>query len=182
VDGGYFENSGVATALDIISRLRQMKHDVPIKFVLIALSSVSIDIDTDQPSYAAGEIMSPFRALDSTRAARGRLAIAQAQLSMDGAACPQVGSVGHEPCVYKGTVRISMLATGDLRLPLGWHLSNKSREAIEHSISVRELCEVGVIMIPFAETSLRAQVAANARHHNGCLMAQIDRDLKSGVH
>jgi hypothetical protein len=65
VDGGYFENSGVATAMDIV-RLLQKQTDAPIRLVVLDGGNPQ-SIDTSK----FNEILTPFRAMMMTRVARG---------------------------------------------------------------------------------------------------------------
>lgn len=83
VDGGYFENFGAATALDILERLVREPKVEPTQLVVIQISS---DPDyggvdggegrrrTASPGSFAGELRSPLNALLNTRTARGVLA------------------------------------------------------------------------------------------------------------
>ncbi len=179
VDGGYFDNSGVATALDVIARLRKLILVPQPKLILIALTGAAEDGAADAPSHFFGETLSPLRTLESVRSSRARLAIKQAQLLMNGEPCPNIGPTGDLPCTYTMSMRMLVLASGDQRLPLGWQLSEKSRMAIERSIGDPELCDVLVVGAGSASTSFREQVAQNVRHHNSCLLAAIGKDLNA---
>jgi len=69
VDGGYFDNSGVTTALDVISALRNIAGagSRPAKFILIALTSEPEEGAEDLRWRGLGELLSPLRTLDSVR-------------------------------------------------------------------------------------------------------------------
>jgi hypothetical protein len=76
VDGGYSDNSGVATAPDIIARLQNCPSRSPdctpkARFILFALVSATNDEGLDRMPYAFGEIATPLRALDSIHSAHG---------------------------------------------------------------------------------------------------------------
>jgi len=75
VDGGYVENSGIETALDLIERLNSIKgtSDAP-KFRIYLLSLVSGQFG-DHGSFMFGELMEPARALLSTRSSRTYVAL-----------------------------------------------------------------------------------------------------------
>ncbi len=164
VDGGYADNSGIATALDLVGRLEKMPTQ-GVKFIIIALVS-----DPDTPvvssSHFFGELASPLRALDSTRSARGRLAVDQAEILLNGSRCIEESGEG---CISSGALREATLATGDVRVPLGWVLSRHSREAIECSVGLSDHCSTG--------TSEMEQRAARARTRNRQLIDQIGTDL-----
>ena len=78
VDGGYVENSGVETALDLMEKLKTVQgtSDAP-KFRIYLLSLVSGDFG-DHGSFAGGELMEPVRALLSTRNSRTYIALNRA--------------------------------------------------------------------------------------------------------
>jgi hypothetical protein len=65
VDGGYLENSGVATALDIAREI-QPKTDVPVKIIALGnRNSQTIE------NSSFNELVTPFRTMLQTRVARG---------------------------------------------------------------------------------------------------------------
>jgi hypothetical protein len=177
VDGGYFDNSGVATALDVMNRLEKLKLSPHPKFIVIALTSAAEDGTANAPSYGFGETLSPLRTLESIRSSRARFAIRQAQLFLNGGPCPSIGPSGNWPCAYEMRMRTMVLASGDVRLPLGWQLSEKSRAAIERYIGDPVLCNMIVTGAADSGTTFREQVALNVRRHNSCLLAAIGTDL-----
>ncbi|UWU68030.1 hypothetical protein [Bradyrhizobium sp. NC92] len=75
VDGGYVENSGIETALDLIEKLNAIKgtSDAP-KFRIYLLSLVSGQFG-DHGSFMFGELMEPVRALLSTITSRTYVAL-----------------------------------------------------------------------------------------------------------
>jgi Patatin-like phospholipase len=183
VDGGYADNSGVATALDIIARLQNCQPsrspDCPPKarFILLALAAPASDDGLDRLSYSLGEVATPLRALDSIRSARGRLAVVQAQLFLDQANCPDVAQGEQAPCQFEGRVRKVSLATGDVRVPLGWVLSDRSREAIECSFGIARLCRAtSEPAHPKRQVTDKKTVAI--RENNNRLIQQIGKDLR----
>jgi hypothetical protein len=106
----------------------------------------------DSPSHSFGELATPLRTLDSTRSARGRITVDQAQ-------------------IYLGeAMRKIVLATGDVRLPLGWVLSEHSRNAIECSFGIADYC--------VEETYLKDPKSLDARQHNEQVIEQIGVDLR----
>jgi hypothetical protein len=145
VDGGYFENSGAATAADVIAILQksQASRSFTIHLILIKfeerLSSESQKCET-RPMPAPGptrflnESLSPLRALLATRGARGVLAYAEAQ---------RLPVTPHQfilTQVSKGIV-----------LPLGWLLSERTRNAIDLQIGPKILEGLDCALVPFVE-------------------------------
>jgi hypothetical protein len=126
VDGGYFENSGAATAADIITRIRQARVSGPFTIHLILIKFNEIKAKGCVPSPMPGpgperfmnETLSPLRALLATRGARGTLAYAEAKQ------LPQV--IPYEFILTQNAKGIV--------LPLGWLLSERTRNAIDLQI------------------------------------------------
>jgi hypothetical protein len=174
VDGGYFDNSGVATALDVIAVIRRQRPQASL--ILIALTGADGET-ADTPDYGFGEIMSPLRTLEGIRRTRADLAIEQAHRTLDGARC-RIGT-GEEPapCAYEGSVRQTALAAGDRLLPLGWFLSKRSRDRIAWSVGEPDLC--GVATVP-PSASLRERSAAHVRSSNSCLLRKVGDELRGG--
>ena len=132
MDGGYFDNSGVATALDVISALRNIAGNGAdgqlVKFILIALTSRQEEGAADLGPRGFGELLSPLRTLESVRSTRASSLVRQAHVAVDGHACADVGSAQSGPATsrFDWCARVATLDTGDVRLPLGWTLSERS--------------------------------------------------------
>lgn len=79
VDGGYLDNSGVVTALDIVREIEtavsKMNPPQKVQINLIILESG----DFANPKVMPADYLAPFQALLSTRVARGVVAIEQAE-------------------------------------------------------------------------------------------------------
>jgi hypothetical protein len=126
VDGGYFENSGAATASDIIVRLQAIQNGRPFTLHLLLIKFQEVVKQGCTPAPAPGpkpsrflnEALSPLRALGATRGARGVLAYAEALR------LPQVEK--HEFILTQETTGIA--------LPLGWLLAQRTRNAIDLQI------------------------------------------------
>jgi predicted chitinase len=128
VDGGYVENSGVETALDLIEKLKTVQgtSDAP-KFRIYLLSLVSGDFG-DHGSFAAGELMEPVRALLSTRNSRTYIALNRAARNN---LVPAREGTSDAP-------NFQAFARADVRglfynLPLGWTLSEKTGDIVSVS-------------------------------------------------
>ena len=77
VDGGYFENSGVATALDLIKELtRASSLDINIEINLIILTSAEF---SPERWLGSGETLGPIQTMLNTRTARGLIEIERAK-------------------------------------------------------------------------------------------------------
>ena len=129
VDGAYFDNSGVTTALDVLLALQRAEDasGAPrgrVRFILLAIKTLAPD-DMGTPS-ALGELLAPFRTMDSVRTSRAESALKQAGAALDGLDC----AADPTKCSGSPATRVAPLAT-DVRLPLGWMLSDGSRSAIE---------------------------------------------------
>jgi hypothetical protein len=136
VDGGYVDNSGVETALDLIHVLESAvdtlkegaKSNKPLpKVVLIMLSGGGFP----QPSwYGLGDSLDPIRALLSTRETRAYVALNRAEEHP-----PSTGLVGIKGLdQYKLVLnnrRLVLLSNRYYDLPLGWLLSARTRSIIE---------------------------------------------------
>src|SRR6202035_668153 len=60
---------------------------------------------TESPSHCFGELLSPLRALNSTRSARGRF-IEQAHLYLNGSRCPATVTAKLNDCAFRQVTRI----------------------------------------------------------------------------
>jgi hypothetical protein len=113
VDGGYFDNSGAITALAIIEEInkavRQMNPSPKLKIHLIVLTTAGF---SDQ-STVVGDYLAPFETLLSTRYARGRIAIDQAERAINGTGDPKSSTISFNKQVLNGY---------GYELPLGWRL------------------------------------------------------------
>ena len=137
VDGGYLDNSGVETALGLIERLRQAAQaakalDPSLPAVGIHLISLTGGDFPTRSSYAFNDAMEPIRALLSGRETRAYIAINRAQASLTTKSGPTVES-------FNRTDLRSMF----YRLPLGWSLSQKTRNIIAHESGRFWDCEPG---------------------------------------
>jgi hypothetical protein len=148
VDGGFFENSGVATAADIINELvvSQKADMADIELVLIVFSSAGF---TQTRSYGLAEILEPIRAMLNTRAARSRIEFDRAVNRFGSFSVSQNATVGRLGCRTPSTSEISisaLLVKLELRgygydLPLGWRLSPVTRHLISSQNGGRVRCD-----------------------------------------
>jgi hypothetical protein len=121
VDGGYFENSGASAASEILSEIRKTTIFKELEFTPIVLMitndpKLSIGSNDSEPRSFMNEVLAPFATLLNTRESRG--AYTRAELRKD-------------VCELKGVYAYFQLAEIDVRLPLGWSLSDAARKSID---------------------------------------------------
>ena len=126
VDGGYFENSGTATLMDIISALSLDSPSAPnIKLIVINIGTDPVDMKYS--SHGIGEITGPVVALLNTRTARGYTASNQLEtvVAKMNAIRPNSAESVHFQAYQQ-----------DRRLPTGWLLSEQALENMR--------CQLGI--------------------------------------
>lgn len=133
VDGGYFENSGVATALDLVGEILANARKVgvadEIEIVLIVFSTAGFDVN---PSYGFSETAEPIRAMLSTRTARARIEINKAISTLR--------SWSTNGVMLKAQLVQLQLEGHGYPLPLGWRLSDVTRHLISQQNGVQLAC------------------------------------------
>lgn len=147
VDGGYFENSGAASAVELMERMRAVAdsledewnkqrkpHEVALNLILIRNDPDAPSVckppagelpPPGQPSTSLNDLLSPIRALLSTREARGRLA-EQSALGFVRGLPGHAGNIQSPRC-ESGCVFEFSLGDGNIEPPLGWSLSEQAR-------------------------------------------------------
>jgi predicted chitinase len=137
VDGGYFDNSGIETAVDLlqaitpqINELNKAADRPKVAVKLIVLGGGQYPV---RDSFALGETMEPIRTLLSTRESRAYIAINKASR------IPELRNQTYERDIHG---KIERVATKSLRLvglkrhaydlPLGWAMSLRTREIVEN--------------------------------------------------
>ncbi len=180
VDGGYFENSGIETAHQLILGLQsavernnkengRAAHEllVPLRGrdqpVRVAFSLLSLrTLDAFDTSSLHSEITTPLTALLNTRFKRGSLARFYARASL----CPKckLGEMS-----LSDTFREAILDFRERSLPLGWILSNQSLDYVRGNLMASD-CP-----LPVGSTSY---VTADAKHANSCLYRSIYLELR----
>jgi predicted chitinase len=137
VDGGYFDNSGVETAVDLLQAITPQINDlnkvadrpkVAVKLIVLGGGQYPV-----RDSFAMGETMEPIRTLLSTRESRAYIAINKASR------VPELRNQTYERDIHG---KIERVATKSLRLvglkkhaydlPLGWAMSLRTREIVEN--------------------------------------------------
>jgi hypothetical protein len=158
-DGGYFENSGLATILDAVEAIRQeagrqeavqQKEARHVRLVIISIETSAAITNypttgTDDPSYsgfAFGEALSPLRALLNTRQARGELAKLESERVVErlDKVCAMASQKGvHAYCVEAEVITF-VVRPGSVPVPLGWSLSASARLELERQLGAPPVC------------------------------------------
>jgi predicted chitinase len=137
VDGGYFDNSGVETAVDLLQSLEDQVADLnsegsrpKVALKLIVLGGGHYPV---RDSFAFNETMEPIRALLSTRESRAYIAINKASRipQLRNHTFESVIRDDHQHVTIK-PMRLVSLKKHLYELPLGWAMSLKTREIIEN--------------------------------------------------
>lgn len=128
VDGGYFENTGADTLIDLMRYLKQSASPLNVRFIAVVLlnSPPEEHLLTDparipwHETASLGELFSPLRALLQARAARGDLALRRLRESVE------PGDV----------VEFRVCSDSGLReAPLGWQLSKEMVDVLDSNVN-----------------------------------------------
>jgi hypothetical protein len=109
VDGGYFENSAVATALDIVRALKPYANGAPIRLIVLGGSD-----SQKNPTNHLNELLTPFHTMLQTRVARGEDYIREAETTLGGQ-----------------NVKKLRVSPPDKTLNVGWYLSSATLTGIK---------------------------------------------------
>jgi len=127
VDGGYFENSGTATALDVLAALYERGRALNLDFILVYVNNDPGEPETSTaaPARPAAhrwltELMSPIDALFNARVARGTYSQSLTKEFVE------ANAQGGKRNYYHFGLKQEKSAP-----PLGWFLSAKSRGSID---------------------------------------------------
>lgn len=116
VDGGYFENTGAETLVDLLGALRAAAGSRHVRFVALVLRNTP---DAERPAEAAatwqetrrlGEAFAPLRAMLRSREARGELAVRRLR-----------DALGDDVLEFA----VCAERPGEAEPPLGWELSRE---------------------------------------------------------
>lgn len=131
-DGGYFENSGTATTLDMLQDLLRAADEEPATrnvdlrdavFVVIRPTYVGgAELDSARSSHGFGDPASPIRALLATREARGKMSADHLDRFLSDASMIN-------DRVFPFSI-VFECKDADATVPLGWTLSNTARNVM----------------------------------------------------
>jgi hypothetical protein len=129
-DGGYFEASGVATALDLAHSLKEIvdQHGMNVDIKLVILTSGGFA--SDNAAEGLNEALDPIRTMLNASEARGYIEVGRAERAEFAQAAAQSGAVLKLKLDEKG-----------YPLPLGWSLSDVTRYLIQFQTGEIEPCE-----------------------------------------
>lgn len=143
VDGGYFENSGLTTALELVTALRTGgAGQNALKIVLIRIEgsdaitrpSSGSASGPPRPATSFAEVLSPLRAYGGTREARAD----QARQSVDEIENRWIGSgcaTKAAPCAQVVQARLKLKAC-HVAIPLGWSLSEAAQADVRQQLGI----------------------------------------------
>jgi hypothetical protein len=134
VDGGYFENSGLTTVLELLGELRQRPSPTGVSFVVVQIENGRASSDW---SFANGErppppngwlpeLMSPVRTIIATRQARADIARVELTKSV-----PSEAECRSQPCDFRVLFELRPCKTP---IPLGWSLSEAAQREIRRQL------------------------------------------------
>ena len=166
-DGGYFDNSGVSTALDIGGTLEKIEGFEK-KFDVIHLSFIDLtnqSLPNEMNNQGLNEIGSPILALFNVRTARSKSIVQQAQdlLNKDIS----------NPLEYKFRNLYLDKQPNKVKLPLGWFLSKYSQKEINKQNTTAKECNEET----FKNESNQSDNKLNVANHNACVAKSIADDL-----
>jgi hypothetical protein len=170
VDGGYFENSGVETALDLIRSLKAIAGEAHERVAVRLIVMESATDDT--PWRGFSEALAPVHTMLNARGTRGTVARVRAWREL----CPRCTAIMVSgDAIFPRTVRGATPAAEPViwhvldglsdPLPLGWHLGAASQNKIRAQTGEMDKCMVG--------TGLTA--------YNGCALTQIADEIVHGA-
>jgi hypothetical protein len=128
-DGGYFEASGVATALDLAHSLKSIidQRGLNVDIKLVILTSGGFASDTAD---GLDEALDPIRTMLNASEARGYIEVGRAEQADFARASSQSGAV----------LKLRLEERG-YPLPLGWSLSDVTRYLIQYQTGELNPCE-----------------------------------------
>jgi len=146
VDGGYFENSGIVTAMDVVDCIIDSFNSDPematlknkIEINLITLNSKEY---TTSDFYGLSEVIAPVDTMLSTRNARAPIETARAQQLLSEGSAGGQANTAPSSSVTERFDRVDLDWVG-YPLPLGWRLSPVTRAIIGDQLGYRDECAV----------------------------------------
>jgi len=127
VDGGYVDNSGVETALTLIDEMETIRRSQNLPKFRVYLISLAGGDFPDHGPFSFDELMEPIRALLGGRTSRAYIALNRAA-SRD-AVRESLAPVKPEERTFRSYIRTD-LKNYFYNLPLGWALSEKTRDIV----------------------------------------------------
>ncbi len=167
-DGGYFDNSGIPTALDIGRNLQKIKgYGTTFEIVYLSLIDGQFNESTTQiKSEGVNEVLSPIRALFSARESRSRSAVELSTFTINDGI--------DDPLNYKFRTLFLKKSGDAVKLPLGWLISDRSREFIDRQTPDPKGTPCDTENFRKGFSNGRGSMDDN---HNRCVITSIGNDL-----
>jgi hypothetical protein len=139
VDGGYFENSGLTTILDVVDVIRPGLEDRDARLVVIRIENNRATTNfqnfaglrASEPPTGFGESPSPIRTMLNTRQARAELSGISLRRTLDEI---KEAGIPAEEITFA-------LEPGKVPIPLGWALSETARRDIRRQLGRPSDCQ-----------------------------------------
>jgi hypothetical protein len=135
VDGGFFENSGLTTAIELIRIIWQKAAEKQVMLTVVQIENSRATPDWSfengapppAPDHYLPEMMSPLRAIAGTRQARSDLA----RVTMEQLVAAADGNCLGQKCLTSVRFELRPCSTP---IPLGWSLSDAAREDVRRQL------------------------------------------------
>ena len=123
VDGGYFENVGITTVMDVYEVLRESikKNEYPVKLVILLIQNTN-DVQP-KPILGLHEISVPLRTVTNVWVNNGKFNTAH------------IGRFALENGDFIESIRLDRRP--DDGIPLGWYLSDEAADYIDGQVEVK---------------------------------------------
>lgn len=144
VDGGYYENSGVSTAKDVIDGIKCKAKNAQLVVIRIENSESDLPKARDSDLSSLLDITGPIGALYNSRERHGEAAVRQLEADELSSSC--------NGCVKIKNIRLKLAPPTDnrLSLALSWFISPRARAEIAKQLSIDEnakkLSEIGELL------------------------------------
>lgn len=175
VDGGYVDNSGATTALELFEELDKYstKNNWPVSIHLILLTDADTGPDLSKVDSGTwfNDTVAPVTALLSVRGQLAGRAVRRAIERLDG------DLSGREPGTKNPAQRVHVvnLEHRALEFPLGWNISSWTDEIVRTMLGKPDLCRISPDVLTNSKSETVIEVA-RTRYNNSCVKAAI-RDL-----
>jgi len=169
-DGGYFDNSGIPTALDIGRSLQRLKgYGTTFEIIYLSLIDGQLNEPTTQlKSVGLNEVLSPVRALFRARQSRSRSAVELSTFTVNDGI--------DDPLKYKFRTLFLKKSGDGVKLPLGWLISERSRKFIDLQTPDPNDPATACDIEKFRKGVANGRVRMND-NHNRCVIGSIGNDL-----
>jgi hypothetical protein len=136
VDGGYVDNSGSSTALDVYRALQKYIQDPKIELILVMLTDANTDLPLSEVKPNFSDLVAPITALLRVRDQLAGRAVKRAieELEPNATGDDLVGR-GKKVRVLKVN-----LIQKTFELPLGWKMSKTTQDIVQLMLGSPELC------------------------------------------